>query len=48
MLSERTLVGGFVVAEAGLQYKPEPGRSRLLGFIAMDVPYLGKLKSSIV
>ncbi|KAG8949852.1 hypothetical protein FRC04_008155 [Tulasnella sp. 424] len=34
-------LGGFVVAEAGLQHKPDPGRSQVIGVIAMDVPYLG-------
>lgn len=34
-------LGGFVVTEAALQYRPEQGRSQVIGLIAMDVPYLG-------
>ncbi|KAG8996330.1 hypothetical protein FRB90_012762 [Tulasnella sp. 427] len=34
-------LGGFVVAEAGLQHKAQPGGSQIIGVIAVDVPYLG-------
>ncbi|KAG8937229.1 hypothetical protein FRC03_008252, partial [Tulasnella sp. 419] len=34
-------LGGFVVAEAALQYKIKPGSSQIIGLLACDVPYLG-------
>ncbi|KAG9037552.1 hypothetical protein FRB95_005134 [Tulasnella sp. JGI-2019a] len=34
-------LGGFVVAEAALQWDTKDERSQVIGFIAMDVPYLG-------
>ncbi|KAG8893625.1 hypothetical protein FRB99_001834, partial [Tulasnella sp. 403] len=34
-------LGGFVVAEAAMQYPRSEGGSRVIGVIAMDVPYLG-------
>lgn len=38
--------GGFLVAEAAVQFPSKEGGHQIIGVIAMDVPYLGKAPHS--